>query len=330
MNRFLFTLLSSFLFISVFQVNQGALANELSAFEIDNPFKTYTFTTEGTPQLQVSVVQSDVTIKKHDSKEVRVEMYVRRGMRILSGEPEDIRHLVQQRGDNITVRVQQTRSGTFSSDANVQFIIYAPEETGSQISITGGNLIYDGFSGSNRITVTSGDINMLNTSGQAQVQVTAGKLNVKDFNGLFLGMIRGGSVSMHNINGESRLQITGGSLVLNNIAGSGVAEVVGGNISGGIRDITDAMIFNTVGGNISLEVSDKVAMDLTAKAQEIAIGKGSNWVKGVDDKSEEALYNLRELLTGHIGSGEMVLKVNGGGSPLQMNSLSGSVRVTFK
>lgn len=296
----------------------------------DRPTEVLLFEVTDTAMLQMDIVQGNVTLRRHsNNNEVKVEVFVRRGVRILSRErADDFRQVSQQRGNTISLRSHPQRSGA-SSDVSLSYVVFVPETINAQISLTNGNIETLNVGGNHRYSVTSGNITVENMNGQAQVMVTAGSLQVTQLNGVLMAQLNGGNVTVSGIRGESRILLNGGFITLHDVRGAAVAEVKGGGIAASITEITEAIVFNVTAGSIDLTIPSTLKADLTAKGRRIEIGRGNDWITGVDEKSETALYNLRDIVRGQIGSEEMVLKLNGGGKPLQAQATMGMVKVRF-
>ncbi len=297
----------------------------------DTPNDILTFSVDDVPTVQLDIVQGDLSIMVNpDANEVKIEIFVRRGVRILSGDRADeYRQSSRQRGNNISFQSYPARGGSSRGDVRVHYKVSVPQETNLEISMTNGSVTNESVNGNHRYSLTSGNISINSVRGQSQLMLTAANLSVNSFDGELMGNVNGGNIKINSFRGESRILLNGGLIDISDLRGSALAEVRGGSIQAQITEITDAIVFTVQAGSIDLRLPGHLKADLSVKSRRIEIGRGNDWITGVDQRSEDALYNLRDIVSGQIGTEEMSLKLNGGGKPLQAHANMGTVKVRF-
>jgi DUF4097 and DUF4098 domain-containing protein YvlB len=278
------------------------------------PHERRVFQVDGIPDLTVLTVSGDVeVIHNPDIDEVIVELYVRRGYRLLSGRNNlrNYRILINQRGNQINATVEQRRgdSGWFSDNLNFSFLVQVPRELTSSLRTMNGSITVDGVIGNQILQSNSGNISIHNVEGQVQANSASGGIYVSNSAGQFNLRTVANGVQVEGLKGEVRARTASGNIHVNDLDGTLVCATASGNIDARFTDVTYGIHAESASGNIQLYLPENRGYQLDIRGGSINL-----------DRMEPFDGTIR----GRSASG----RVGDGSIPLQISTASG--RVTLR
>lgn len=238
------------------------------------PYESKIFRVDGIPDLTVLTVSGDIEVVHNpDIDHVLVELYVKRGYRLLSGRNNirNYRIIINQRGNQINATVERRRGDQswFSENLDFTFQVQAPKELISNLRTMNGSISIQGATGNQIVHTNSGNISIGEVEGQVQANSAGGNVNVTDSAGQFNLRTVAGNIEVQRIRGEVRARTTSGNINMNNIDGTLVCATASGNIDANFTAVTHGVHAESASGNISLELPGNMGYRLDVRGSSI-------------------------------------------------------------
>lgn len=240
--------------------------NEQDAYRVE------TFSTSDSPSVDIRTSGGFVKVYGHESNEVKIMMFVRRGNSYLFPSDTDLSDFdidISQSADRITASAKKEGQGfnLFSrrNSISISFEVYAPTESVIEGRTSGGSVYGENIHNDLILRTSGGSVTAKNSSGNIVLNTSGGSLNLEDLNGNISARTSGGSVNADNVTGTTELRTSGGSITIREAAGKLSASTSGGSIRADFTGFTDDIELKTSGGNITINlpsVSD-FEMDLS-------------------------------------------------------------------
>lgn len=235
---------------------------DLLARQNGDPYRTETFQTSASPEVQVSTSGGSVTLHGHNSNEVRVYMYARRSGSYLMPSDTDLENFeitIEQRGNGVIAAARRKGNGPLSffnrnNNISISFEVYLPEGSAADGRTSGGSVSADNLSNTLSLRTSGGSVNAANISGNAELRTSGGSINLENVNGTLSAGTSGGSIRASNLSGVAELSTSGGSIRLDDIAARISARTSGGSIRASFTEFTDDIELRTSGGNINIDL----------------------------------------------------------------------------
>ncbi|MCH8568236.1 MAG: hypothetical protein LAT67_08230 [Balneolales bacterium] len=308
------TLPSAFLFLFMVLGNSAIFAADRG-----EPFETKVFSIDGPADLFLSTSGGSLRVEKSaNHNELTLEVYVMRGReRITPG--TDISNQIEiefeQVGNSIKA-IAKTARGLSRSNLNVSFTVYAPEQTSTNLTTSGGSIRVAGLNGDQRTITSGGSINISTVEGNIEAQTSGGSIRLEQIKGDINGSTSGGSITAEQTSGELKLTTSGGSIRLAEVSGNVQATTSGGSIRAGIRETHDFLQLTTSGGSIRVTLP----LGLAHSSSGISIdARGSRVQISGDDPDLFVGQKTRNRVSGSYGDGSLnaVFRTNGGNVNIQ-------------
>jgi DUF4097 and DUF4098 domain-containing protein YvlB len=290
-----------------------ATAQSLSGHDA---YQTVTFTTSGTPEIDIETSGGAIHVAGHDGEDVIVEMVARRGSRTLSPSDTDLSDfdiVIEQNGNRITAKAmrESSLSGFFRSRDNItiSFYISAPENSVVEGRTSGGSVSADNLHNSTRLRTSGGSVTAKNSSGTINLRTSGGSVNLDKVSGTITAGTSGGSVTANQLFGTAELTTSGGSIRISESGGKISARTSGGGIRAELLDFTDDVELRTSGGSIRITLPETSGFDLD--------------LTGIRVNTE-----LRNF-TGSSERNSIKGKIGAGGPKLTARTSGGSVTLTY-
>jgi DUF4097 and DUF4098 domain-containing protein YvlB len=279
--------------------------------QIQDPHERKIFHVDGIPDLTVMTISGDIeVIHNPDIDYVIIELYVRRGYRLLSGRNNirNYRILFNQRGNQINATVEQRRgdSSWFRDNLDFSFQIEGPKELTSNLRTLNGSINIQGVTGHQILHSNSGNITINNVEGQIQANSAGGSVDVSYSAGQFNLRTVAGNVLMTDLRGEVRARSASGNINVIDLDGTLVCATASGNIDARFRDVTYGVHAESASGNITLMLPGNRGYQLDIRGSSINLdqmGPFDGVIRG-------------RMANGQIGDGSI---------PLQVTTASGRV-----
>ncbi len=266
------------------------LAGPVSAQQ--NAFSVHTYSVEEATTLNVATPSGDIEIISEEGREeVRVELYVERGISIWSRSRnmDNYRITNQKRGREIVASVEPR--GSFMSDhVTFTYRVFVPPRIDTQLR------------------TTSGDITLENLRGHQQLFTGSGDIDVSGNEGRIDGKTHQGNIRLRECEGEVRLSILNGEIDAEKMRGVMVARVTSGDIRALYDKVSQGISLETVRGDIWLELPQQ-PFEFRARGSQVNFRASGdfNGIRRVD--RVEGTYG------------------EGGGPRVTLSSVSGSITV---
>jgi DUF4097 and DUF4098 domain-containing protein YvlB len=281
----------------------------------DRAYRIDTFQTTAYPSVNVTTSGGSVDVIGHAENEVKVEMFVRRGLRYLSPSDTDLSDFeinIQKDGDRVIAEAQRKRSGIFRGFRNVSisFRVHVPQNAQVEGKTSGGSVSAENVMNGVFLSTSGGSVTAKKVEGDIELRTSGGSITIEDASGNIQARTSGGTIRASDLFGEAELRTSGGSIRLDNISAKLSARTSGGSIRGSFSTFYDDIDLQTSGGSIRIDIPETEHFDLDLSGQRV----------------EAQLQNFsgdfeRNLVKGKIGNGGPLLsaKTSGGSVRLRYN-----------
>jgi hypothetical protein len=126
----------------------------------------------------------------------------------------DIKPVLAQNGDTITVTVPETSVSSFSGTGGANLDIAVPQQTNVKLNDGSGSVNVEAINGQINAVTGSGGIQARDVAGQIMLHTDSGSINTEGINGLVNLSTNSGSIEMRNasLQGPSTLNVGSGSI----------------------------------------------------------------------------------------------------------------------
>ncbi|WP_158607381.1 DUF4097 family beta strand repeat-containing protein [Rhodohalobacter sp. SW132] len=255
-----------------------AFFSTLTAQEHPDAYRSELFQTSASPSVTIETSGGFIEVQGHDADEVRVDMIVRRGNRVLSPSDTDLSDFeITIHQENDRVEASAKRSGGISrwfgggSNISVNFVIHAPHDSEVKGSTSGGSVTVKNISNSVDMRTSGGSVTAEAISGNADLRTSGGSITLNDIEGTLVARTSGGSIRADGLSGSSELATSGGSIRLENIKGSVSARTSGGSIRAHMLEFDNDLDFRTSGGSISVQIPTTEHFDVDLRGSRVNI-----------------------------------------------------------
>lgn len=133
------------------------------------------FTTPGTPRLSIEFQAGTIEIRTHDVDQTTVDLT---GSDDSAAQAQIAAAVIDQRGDEVIVRVPKRSTGVFGDQPELRLDITAPR--GTRLDVTSGSADLDarGHYGESRVASGSGDASIERLTGAAHIRSGSGDVRV--------------------------------------------------------------------------------------------------------------------------------------------------------
>ncbi len=177
------------------------------------------------------------------------------------------------------------------------------------IRTAGGNVQVTGISGAVTAQTGGGSVSVHRVCGSARLRTSGGSIAVSELQGNLRAQTGGGSIRADDVAGRVEARTAGGSIRLITVDGPVEARTGGGSIKVSFEDEPEGRL-ETAGGSIEVTFPEDAGCDLDARTL-----------------SGNIRIDHRDVVTRERRRRHLVAQVNGGGPPLTLRTLAGSVRI---
>jgi hypothetical protein len=289
---------------------------EESVVQPGDPHESKFFRIDGAPELSVFTANGNIEVRSNPSiNGVKIDLYVRREFTLWSGSRslDNYRIIMQQRGNSVIASVEDRRSGTRTrpgDDVRFSFVIEVPEKGSVNLRSTNGSILLEGVEGTHFIQNHNGDITVKKSSGEIRVASTSGNLNLENLSGNIFGKTVNGNIISKDNSGELRLRSVTGNLEATGTRGALIAASTSGSLNASFSDVSMGIHLETISGDVVLELPDEKGFTIDAHAMRFDFGT----LRASD-------------APGRVRPSSASLEVRGGGIPVKLSTVSGTVRI---
>lgn len=309
--KLLFAAVPMFLLITMAHIS---CSNELP----NEPFTKKEFTISTPGELEVETSGGSIDVSSHEGNIVRVEMFVRKGGKVLSAGDKDASEALEdfdiriaKNGNKVIASAKREGSNWFgNNNISISFKISVPRQISCDLNTSGGSISLAGVTGEQNVRTSGGSLNLEHIKGDMEAKTSGGSINVSNYAGVLDARTSGGSINLRDAKGSLNLSTSGGSINLNDIQGSLVASTSGGGIKVNLSSLEKQLKLSTSGGSITAVVPSGLGLDLDLKG----------------NKVNTKLSNFN----GEVEKDRIIGSINGGGIPVVMSTSGGSVNLEYR
>lgn len=255
-------------------------------------------------------------VRSHDADEVWV-------VAELSGLGESsVKFRVEH--DAKSVRVYARAGGIMSwlfGGPGVTVNVWVPREYSLDLRSSSGPIRVEDVSGEIRARTTEGRIEVRGTHGPLELRTGSGAIEVAETQGDVEVKSTAGSVTVAWVSGDVQVRTGEGDIAMRHVAGRGELRTGAGEIE--IRDARGAMQAKTEAGAIYASFAAAPEGRLETRRGPVVVAFPARFGVQLDARSSNGAVEIDE----RRGGSEFVGPVNGGGSPLEIYTARGTIRV---
>ena len=294
-----------------------ALFSSLAAQDTNDAYRSEIFSTSAEPAVVIETSGGYIQVLGHNENEVRVDMIVRRGNRVLSPSDTDLSDFeieIKQDGNTVYAIAKRESSGFgrwlgSGSNISVSFIVNAPAGSAVEGRTSGGSVTAKNLANTVSMRTSGGSVTAESISGTAHLRTSGGSISLKDIEGTLSAQTSGGSIRADGLIGSSELKTSGGSIHIENSGGAISARTSGGSIRAQMIEFSNDLDFATSGGSIRVQVPPTDHFDLDLRGSRV----------------EMSLRNF----TGDTERNRVIGRIGEGGPKIAARTSGGTVRVEY-
>jgi hypothetical protein len=280
-----------------------------------------TFTVQAGEHLRASTQGGDITIKTHDSNQVR--MVAKQVVRASSEAEADeilarLTLKLEQNGKEVLAEAKYEKSGPRSwfgswPPVSVSFEVTVPRNFNLNLNTSGGNIGVASLRGDVRARTSGGNLDFARIDGEIDAGTSGGNITLEEGTARAKLHTSGGDIEVDRAGGPTEVSTSGGNVTLRSVAQLINASTSGGNVRATITEpITQDTVLGTSGGDVDVEVVKSAAFQLDASTS------------GGSVKATGLTITLEQ---GANGKNKLVGAVNGGGPRLKLRTSGGDITV---
>jgi len=293
-----------------------AFISSLTGQSGDDSYRSELFQVQEAPSVQIETSGGSIQVTGHSENEVRVDMIVRRGSRILSPSDTDLSDFdieISKDGNSVLASAKRKSSATggwFGSRNNISisFVVHTPETSIVNGRTSGGSVEAKNLANTLSLRTSGGSVKAERIHADADLRTSGGTITLNDIHGNISARTSGGSIRVNNLTGPADLRTSGGSINLEEARGSISARTSGGSIRAKLSEFSDDLDFRTSGGSINIDIptSDHFELDLTGSRVNVDL-------RNFTGRSE------RNRVSGTIGDGGPKISARTSGGSVNLN-----------
>lgn len=275
------------------------------------------FSTPTPPRLTIDFRAGDISIDTQDVQETTVELRGRSDDKATQTLIDET--VVDQRGDDIVVRVPKRSHGLFGSPPELRLDITAPHDSRLNVKSASADLAARGTFGESRVSSGSGDISIERLTGSAQVRVGSGDVHVSATTADLTVGTGSGDVRLGSTGGAVTLQSGSGDVAIASAAGALDVQTGSGNIE--VRDAGDDVKAQTGSGDVSIKRVARGRVKVQAASGDLRVGVTDGTPAWLDIKTLTGRVTSDLDSTGPVGADEKYVR-------LDLKTVSGDIEIT--
>ena len=229
---------------------------------------------------------------------------------------------------SVSVSAKNRRHGWFAHwNGRVRVQVEVPFETSVEIHTAGGSIDVRELRSAARLRTSGGGVAAANLSGDLDAETSGGSIDLRDIRGSSRVRTSGGGIVAVRIEGPLDAGTSGGSVEIQQISGDLRAHSSGGPIR--ITEAGGRIDADTSGGGIhaSFARGNSRGGRLESSGGGITVSVDPAAKLSIDAEGESVDTELPLEIRGSFSRGSLHGSLNGGGSPLRLETSGGSVRI---
>ena len=159
-------------------------------------YLTKEFSVSAPRDLRVKISGGSISVSAREGNVVRVELYVRKGSRLLSPQDRDAKELMEdfdikvtQSGNTVLAEVERKgdAGGWFSwfgdDNISVSCTVFVPKDISCVLNTSGGSIDLQGVTGEQEVRTSGGSLNLKNIRGNMEARTSGGGINLNGYSG---------------------------------------------------------------------------------------------------------------------------------------------------
>ncbi len=326
------------------------------SFEGETPFLVKSFSALSLKNLEAKTTGGNISVKGGNASEAKVEVYVssENGRRthlskdeIQKRLDEDYDLTIKMDGNKLSVIAREkSRLTNWNHTLSISFYIFVPQNISSNMNTSGGNISLSGLSGEQEFGTSGGNLEIRQVNGKLtghtsggnieisgskdiiDLTTSGGNINASHCTGNIKLHTSGGNVGLHVLDGSIKALTSGGNVDADKVSGDLIAQTSGGNLV--LQALSCSLEATTSGGDADVEILElrkyvKINNSSGTVNVKLPSGKGLNLDITGDEISTDAMNNFSGTKKEH----SLVGKLNGGGTPVEIDASSGRINISF-
>ncbi len=284
------------------------------------PYRSEFFQVDSSPNITVKTINGNVEVFQNAAiNGVQVDLFVERSFSLWSGTRnlDNFRIILQKRGNNIIASVEDRSRGGSSrrgGDIRFNFVVQIPADASTDLRSINGNISLEGADGKHFLQNQNGDMAVYDSNGEIRVISSTGNLDLQNLSGTILAKTVTGDINIANNEGEVRVRSTSGNIFVEKLSGDLAAATTSGDIITDFTDVNSGIYLETVSGDVHLAIPRDYGYNIMGRALRFDLG-------GIQQASISRQTQDRN---------ERNIVLRGGDIPVQMATVSGTIRVSEK
>lgn len=284
--------------------------------QVNDPYQSRFFRVGEAPKITVYTTYGDINVVHNPNiNGVQVDLYVKREFSLWSGSRslDNYRIIIQQNGNEVIASVEDKRSGRRSRiehDVQFSFVVQVPKRGSMNLRTIKGEIEMDGVDGQHFIQNHDGNLYVKNSEGEIRVSSTSGDIDLFELKGNVFAKNVSGSIFSRSNAGEIRLSTVSGHVETSDLTGVLVAATVSGDISAQMQEVSRGIYLESVSGDIDLVLPKYRGYSIKASALRYDF-------EGLS--SSESVKRTQSQFS--------TIEVREGGIPVNLSSVSGTIRI---
>jgi hypothetical protein len=229
---------------------------------------------------------------------------------------------------SVSVAAKNRRHGWFEHwNGRVRVQVEVPFETSIEIHTAGGSIDVRELRSAARLRTSGGGLAAANLAGDLDAETSGGSIDLRDIRGSSHVRTSGGGIEAVRIEGPLDAGTSGGSVEIQKISGDLRAHSSGGPIR--ITEAGGRIDADTSGGGIhaSFARGNSKGGRLESSGGGITVSVDPAASLSIDAEGDSVNTDLPLEIRGSVSRGSLHGRLNGGGSPLHLETSGGSVRI---
>lgn len=229
---------------------------------------------------------------------------------------------------SVSVTAKNRRHGWLEHwNGRVRVEVEVPFQTAVEIHTAGGSIDVRDLRAAARLRTSGGGVVAADLAGDLDADTSGGSIDLRDIRGSSRVRTSGGGIEAVHIDGPLDAGTSGGSVEIQHISGDLRAHSSGGPIR--VTDAGGRIDADTSGGGIhaSFARGNSKGGRLESSGGGITVSVDPAASLSIDAEGDSVDTDLPLQIRGSVSHGSLHGQLNGGGSPLHLETSGGSVRI---
>lgn len=320
----------------------------------NTPFLTKSLAGQTITRARVETSGGNIVVQAVPPQEARVEVYVHPNNSghwtnddIKTQLDKDYDLHIDVSGATLTATAKSRSTFNWRNSLTVSFKVYVNKDISTNLSTSGGGIELSGLNGSQDFETSGGGLDLDHLNGDIDGRTSGGGIRISDSQSNIDLHTSGGGIQVDHCSGQIRLETSGGPIHLSNLSGTIEANTSGGSVDG--NHISGELKTGTSGGRIDLDdISGSLDAETSGGGMNVTITALGSYVRisnsggGVNleiPRDKGVNLSLRgdnihtaslDHFSGTMDDNHVEGTLNGGGVPVTVNSIGGTVSLSLR